>query len=49
MTKIILRDEVAALKAERDLLRARLAKARARHRKVTGLEVSGKPENGELK
>ena len=28
MNKIILRDEVAALKAERDLLRARLAKAR---------------------
>ena len=28
MNKIILRDEVAALKAERDLLRAKLAKAR---------------------
>jgi hypothetical protein len=28
MTKIILRDEVAALETERDLLRARLAKAR---------------------
>ena len=28
MTKIILRDEVAGLLAERDLLRARLAKAR---------------------
>ena len=28
MTKILLRDEVAALLAERDLLRARLAKAR---------------------
>ena len=32
MTKIILRDEVAALLAERDLLRARLAKAR--HHKI---------------
>ena len=40
MTKIILRDEVAALLAERDLLRARLAKARHHKKPYTEMTAA---------